>query len=76
MKVLKFMPMIVLALGLSACGAPEGHLSGVQANGPMADSEPYGMVKVRQSTFMMGPNSESDLATQHDNNVMVSVSAF
>ena len=36
MKVLKFMPMIVLALGLSACGAPEGHLSGVQANGPMA----------------------------------------
>lgn len=76
MKVMKFLPMIVLALGLSACGAPDGHLSGVKVNGPMTDSEPFGMVKVRQSTFMMGPNSESDLSTQHDNNVMVSVNAF
>ena len=76
MKVMKFLPMIVLALGLSACGAPDGHLSGVKVNGPMADAEPYGMVKVRPTTFMMGPNSESDLAMQQDNNVMVSVNAF
>ena len=77
MKVLKFMPIFVLVLGLYGCPkAPVGHLGGHKVNGPMSDVEPFGMVKISQQSFMMGPNSESDLSTQHDDNVMVSVNAF
>ncbi|MBO5816938.1 MAG: SUMF1/EgtB/PvdO family nonheme iron enzyme [Paludibacteraceae bacterium] len=76
MKVAKFLPIIVLALGLSACNKPAGELVGSYVAGPDKDAEPLGMVFVRKGSFLMGENSQSALSSQQDNNVMVSVNAF
>lgn len=76
MKLTRFLPVIVLVLGLSACNSPAGHLVGVPVAGPMGDVDPYGMRYVRQGAFLMGANDQSAVFGQADNNVMVSVNAF
>ena len=76
MKVAKFLPIIVLAIGLSACNKSSGELVGASIPGPTTDVDPLGMVFIRKGAFLMGANEQSAVFTQNDNNVMVSVSAF
>lgn len=76
MKVAKFLPIIMLAIGLSACNKPAGELVGAGVYGPTSDVDPLGMVFIRKGSFLMGANEQSAIFTQSDNNVMVSVSAF
>ena len=76
MKVKKIMPIIMLALGLSACNKPAGELIGAYTSGPTKDVDPLGMVFIRKGSFLMGPNEQSNIFSQQDNNVMVSVNAF
>ena len=76
MKVKKFMPIIMLVLSLSACNKPAGELIGAYTSGPTKDVDPLGMVFIRKGSFLMGPNEQSNIFSQQDNNVMVSVNAF
>ena len=76
MKLTKFLPIIVLAFGLSACNKPAGELVGDYTVGPLGDVDPYGMRFIRKGAFLMGPNEQSAIFTQSDNNVMVTVHAF
>ena len=76
MKLTKFLPIIVLAFGLSACNKPAGELVGAYTVGPVGDVDPYGMRFIRKGSFLMGPNEQSAIFTQSDNNVMVTVHAF
>ena len=76
MKVAKFLPIIALAFGLSACNKPAGELVGAPASGPIGDADPYGMTYIRKGAFLMGANDQSPIFSQADNNVMVSVNAF
>ena len=76
MKITKFLPIIVLAFGLSACNKPAGELVGAYTVGPVGDVDPYGMRFIRKGSFLMGPNEQSAIFTQSDNNVMVTVHAF
>lgn len=76
MKTAKILPIIVLALGMSACNKPAGELVGAYAPGPMGDAEPYGMRFIRKGAFLMGANDQSAVFAQSDNNVMVTVNAF
>ena len=76
MKITRFLPIIVLVLGMSACNKPAGELVGASVGGPAGDAEPLGMRYVKQGAFLMGPNEQSAVFAQADNNVMVSVDAF
>ena len=76
MKLTKFLPIILLAFGLSACNKPAGELVGAYTVGPVGDVDPYGMRFIRKGSFLMGPNEQSAIFTQSDNNVMVTVHAF
>ena len=76
MKITKFLPIILLAFGLSACNKPAGELVGAYTTGPMGDVDPYGMRFIRKGAFLMGPNEQSAIFAQSDNNVMVTVHAF
>jgi formylglycine-generating enzyme required for sulfatase activity len=76
MKVAKFLPIIIMALGLSACNKPAGELVGAYTAGPTKDAEPYGMVFMRKGSFLMGANEQSAIFSQPDNNLMVTVHAF
>ena len=76
MKITKFLPIILLAFGLSACNKPAGELVGAYTVGPVGDVDPYGMRFIRKGSFLMGPNEQSAIFTQSDNNVMVNVHAF
>ena len=76
MKIAKFLPIILLAFGLSACNKPAGELVGAYTTGPMGDVDPYGMRFIRKGAFLMGPNEQSAIFAQSDNNVMVTVHAF
>lgn len=76
MKIARFLPIIMLAMGLSACNKPAGELVGAPAPGPMGDAEPYGMRFIRKGAFLMGANDQSAIFAQADNNVMVTVQPF
>ena len=76
MKVTKVLSIVVLLLGMVACGTPAGELVGVGSSAGFMEANPYGMVLIRKGAFLMGPNSQSALFTQPDNNVMVTVNAF
>ena len=77
MKVTKFLPIVMLALGLSACNKTPGELVGVSAQGgPRSEGVPEGMVFVRKGSFDMGLTSTSVLNNQPDNIVKVAVDAF
>ena len=76
MKIAKILPIIMLVLGLSACNKPTGELVGAYTAGPMGDADPYGMQFIRKGAFLMGPNDQSSVFAQDDDNKMVTVSAF
>ena len=76
MKITRFLPIIVLVLGMSACNNPAGQLVGASIDGPMGDVAPLGMKFIRQGSFLMGANEQSVVFAQSDNNIKVSVNAF
>ena len=76
MKIARFLPIIVLTIGLSACNKPAGELVGAYTSGPTGDVEPYGMRYIRKGAFLMGVNDQSAIFAQADNNVMVTVQPF
>ena len=76
MKIAKILPIIMLVLGLSACKKPTGELVGAYTAGPTGDADPYGMQFIRKGAFLMGPNDQSSVFAQDDDNKMVTVSAF
>ena len=76
MKITRFLPIIVLVLGMSACNSPAGQLVGASVDGPMGDVAPLGMKFIRQGSFLMGANEQSVVFAQSDNNIKVSVNAF
>ena len=76
MKITKFLPIIALVLGMSACNKPVGELTGASITGSAGDVEPYGMKFIRQGSFLMGGNDQSAVFDQSDNNLRVSVNAF
>ena len=78
MKVTKVLSIVVLFLGMVACKGkgPAGELVGSTSSVGFVEANPFGMVLVRKGAFLMGPNSESAVFSQSDNNVMVTVNAF
>lgn len=68
MKIAKFLPMIMLAFGFSLVVPAMGQGS----ERPLRD----GMIKIVGKPFMMGPNDESVLSTQKDENRMITVNDF
>lgn len=76
MKLLKFLPVLVLACCMVGCNPPAGELVGATKSSPFQEANPYGMVFLRKGAFLMGSNSQSAVFTQDDNNVMVTVHAF
>ena len=76
MKLLKLLPILVLVCCMVGCNPPAGELVGAVKGSQFQEAHPYGMVLLRKGSFMMGPNSQSALFTQDDNNVMVTVHAF
>ncbi len=76
MKVTKVLLLVVLLLGMVACGTPAGELVGASSGAGFIEANPFGMVLVRKGSFLMGSNSQSAVFGQADNNVMVTVNAF
>ena len=76
MKITKILPILVLVLGLSACGKPAGELVGASVSGPTGDAEPLGMRYIRKGSFLMGANDQSAIFAESDENRKVSVNAF
>ena len=76
MKVTKVLLLVVLLLGMVACGTPAGELVGASSGAGFVEANPFGMVLVRKGSFLMGSNSQSAVFGQADNNVMVTVNAF
>lgn len=76
MKVTKVLLLVVLLLGMVACGTPAGELVGASSGAGFIEANPFGMVLVRKGSFLMGSNSQSAVFGQSDNNVMVTVNAF
>ena len=76
MKVTKVLSIVLLLLTMVSCGKPVGELVGASTGPSMLEANPFGMVLVRKGAFLMGPNSESSVFSQPDNNVMVTVNAF
>ena len=68
MKIAKFLPMIMLAFGFSLVVPAMGQGS----ERPLRN----GMIKIVGKPFMMGPNDESVLSTQKDENRMITVNDF
>lgn len=76
MKITKVLPIVVLAgLSMVAC-SPKGELVGAAKPTNFKEANPYGMVFIRKGAFLMGPNTQSAVFNQPDNNVKVSVNAF
>ena len=76
MKVTKVLSIVVLLLGMVACGKPAGELVGATSGAGFVEANPFGMVLIRKGAFLMGSNSQSAIFSQPDNNVMVTVNAF
>ena len=76
MKVTKVLSIVVLLLGMVACGKPAGELVGATSGAGFVEANPYGMALIRKGSFLMGANSQSAVFGQSDNNVMVTVNSF
>lgn len=77
MKITRVLPIVVLAaFGLAACNKPAGELVGASKATNFKEANPYGMVFIRKGAFLMGPNTQSAVFNQPDNNLMVTVNAF
>ena len=76
MKLLKLLPILVLVCCMVGCNPPAGELVGSVKAGQVQEGQPYGMVFIRKGSFLMGPNSQSAVFSQDDNNIMATVHAF
>lgn len=76
MKLTKILPFLMLSVLLAACNKPAGELVGVGSNGNFKEANPYGMVYVKQGSFMMGSNTQSAIFSQSDNKLKVTIDAF
>ena len=54
MKVTKVLLLVVLLLGMVACGTPAGELVGASSGAGFIEANPFGMVLVRKGSFLMG----------------------
>ena len=76
MKLLKLLPILVLVCCMVGCNPPAGELVGAVKDSQFQEAHPYGMVFIRKGSFLMGPNSQSAVFSQDDNNIMATVHAF
>ena len=76
MKFTKILPVIVIAFAVVSCSKPTGELVGVGTYGNFKEAAPYGMVFIKQGSFMMGNNTQSAIFDQPDDQKMVTVSSF
>ena len=76
MKLLKLLPILVLVCCMVGCNPPAGELVGAVKDAQFQEAHPYGMVFIRKGSFLMGPNSQSAVFSQDDNNIMATVHAF
>lgn len=76
MKITKVLPIVVLVGLCTVACAPKGELVGASKAANFKEANPYGMVFIRKGAFLMGPNTQSAVFNQPDNNVMVTVNAF
>ncbi len=76
MKLLKLLPILVLVCSMVGCNPPAGELVGAVKDSQFQEAHPYGMVFIRKGSFLMGPNSQSAVFSQDDNNIMATVHAF
>ena len=76
MKLLKLLPILVLVCCMVGCNPPAGDLVGAVKDSQFQEAHPYGMVFIRKGSFLMGPNSQSAVFSQDDNNIMATVHAF
>lgn len=76
MKLLKLLPILVLVCCMVGCNPPAGELVGAAKSSQFQEAHPYGMVFIRKGSFLMGPNSQSAVFSQDDNNIMATVHAF
>ena len=76
MKLLKLLPILVLVCCMVGCNPHAGELVGAVKDSQFQEAHPYGMVFIRKGSFLMGPNSQSAVFSQDDNNIMATVHAF
>ena len=76
MTIKRILPVVVLAIALTACNKPAGELVGAGKNGNFKEANPYGMIFIKKGSFMMGSNTQSAVFSQPDNQLMVTVDAF
>lgn len=76
MKLTKILPFFVLTVFLASCGGPSGELVGAGFHGNFKEASPYGMVFIKQGSFLMGSNKQSTVFSQPDNKLMVTVNSF
>ncbi len=76
MKLSKVLPFLTLVLIFTSCNAPSGELVGVTKGSKFKEANPYGMIFIKQGSFIMGSNTQSALFTQPDNPLMVTVHPF
>ena len=76
MKLLELLPILVLVCCMVGCNPPAGELVGAVKDSQFQEAHPYGMVFIRKGSFLMGPNSQSAVFSQDDNNIMATVHAF
>ena len=67
MKIMKFLPVMLLVVNVMFAG-----MATAQTEPALRD----GMIRIKGKPFMMGPNDESVLSAQKDENRMVTVSDF
>lgn len=68
--------LLALMVLFASCNKPAGELVGVGLKGNFKEANPYGMVFIKQGSFMMGSNTQTALFNQPDNQLMATVSAF
>ena len=76
MRLKQFLPFVVMTVALVACNKPAGELVGVGRAGNFKEANPYGMIFIKQGSFMMGANTQSAVFEQPDNIMMATVEAF
>ena len=76
MTIKRILPVVALAIALTACNKPAGELVGAGKNGNFKEANPYGMIFIKKGSFMMGSNTQSAVFSQPDNQLMVTVDAF
>lgn len=76
MKMRTMLLTVAVAAVVASCNAPSGELVGASKATNFQEANPYGMVFIRQGSFMMGSNTHPAVFEQPDNAQMVTVGAF